>query len=160
MLHGKLKELGLAQTIPLEDKPHKSTYIRRRRHSADSLYEYTEDVQEVPVTHLTRTPCVNCVKPSYILRPFHETPERYVQFLILVCETYKELVDVTASGIEAICQQILTQCQPNNEVSGYDIHKSIFYDYILKDRLISVGVRHNPDRWRLKMCSRICMTRR
>ncbi len=135
-LYTRLQSLGLAQPlIPSEETTKKP---RRRRHSADSIYEYSEDAQEVSFTGAGRI-FSNNKKESYALKPFHEAPGAYVEFLISICEAYKNLVDVSSNGVEAICQEILVQCQPNSEVTGYDIHKSLFYDYVLKDRLIIVS---------------------
>ncbi|MDR3582658.1 MAG: hypothetical protein P4L67_05270 [Candidatus Pacebacteria bacterium] len=137
LLHAKLTDLGLA--VPLPTEVHKP-YVRRRRHSADSIYEYTEDVQEVPVNPLSNLCGTSPVPPNCILRQFHEMPEQYMQFLVQVCNAYRELVEVTSAGIEAICQQILSRCQASNDVTGYDIHKSLFYDYVIKDSLVAVSI--------------------
>jgi len=135
LLYARLKELGLAQPIvSTEEKQNKK--IKRRRHSADSLYEYSEDAQDVNLgsnTLLTRSN-----KEQYSLKPFREAPQKYIEFLITLCQTYKNLVEITSNGVEQICQEILFQCKLGNEVTSYDIHKSLFYDYILKDRLIIV----------------------
>ena len=138
-LYGRLKELGLAQHLSTpEENPKSSKKFRRRRHSADSIYEYSEEAQDVQLSG--GSIFAKTTKESFALRPFHEAPEKYVEFLIALCEAYKNLIEISSSGVEAICQEILAQCQPNNEVTGYDIHKSLFYDYVLKDRLVVMAV--------------------
>jgi len=72
------------------------------------------------------------------LKTVSEVPEKYVEFITALCNSYKSLCEIASMGIETVCEQILAQCQINNEVEGCNIHKSLFYDYILKDKLIMV----------------------
>jgi len=146
-LHDKLLELKLMKRPTLEEQfTHNSNKllvsngIKRRRHSADSINK--DDGLEEPCVHtqqnLVHAELINNTRSNYTLRSFGEQPEKYIQFLIYLCKTYRELIAVTSSGIETICQEILTLCQPSNEVNGYDIHKSLFYEHIFKDPTISV----------------------
>lgn len=77
-------------------------------------------------------------KKNYILAKFLDKPESYIKFLICLCEKYQGIVKSTSTGIELICQEILIHVDPNKDLKGYDIHKSLFYDYVLKDRIIKV----------------------
>jgi hypothetical protein len=72
------------------------------------------------------------------LKRVGEIPDRYVEFITALCNSYRSLCEIASMGIETVCKQILAQCQISNEVEGCNIHKSLFYDYILKDKLVLV----------------------
>ena len=119
-LHKKLITLGLSPCSAMGK-------FNNRRHSMNSLHDYSEYFSSVlgDASFLNE----NCRV---------EAPEKYSEFAIALCEAYKEITLINEIGLEKVCQQILLQCQPGSEVSEYDIHKSLFYDYVLRDKQIMV----------------------
>jgi hypothetical protein len=84
-----------------------------------------------------KTPAKPCV--SYIWESSQEYGQQYAAFIEDLCESYEDLVAITGSGIEALCQEILSHCRPVGCADYYNIHKSMFMDHVLKDRLIKVA---------------------
>jgi hypothetical protein len=127
ILHNKLKKLELLQSENCGNICVKE--FHPRRYSADCIYE-----GEQRSFSNWRSSCMT----SEELRGFYGSEEKYIEFLICLFSVYKGFNEVTSRGPEEICHQLLSLCQPNTEVIDYDVHKSLFYDYILKDRIIFV----------------------
>eukprot|EP00826_Nyctotherus_ovalis_P045553 TRINITY_DN5053_c0_g1_i5.p1 TRINITY_DN5053_c0_g1~~TRINITY_DN5053_c0_g1_i5.p1 ORF type:complete len:314 (+),score=58.69 TRINITY_DN5053_c0_g1_i5:112-1053(+) len=123
-LHKKLPTLGLSLYSSLGK-------FSNRRHSLNSLYDYSEYFPSILAEK-----GVNAGDSE----AESEKPEKYVEFAVALCEAYREIALATEVGLERVCQQILLLCQPGSEVSEYDIHKSLFYDYVLRDRQIMVNL--------------------
>jgi hypothetical protein len=118
-LHKKLLTLGLSPYSTIGK-------FSSRRHSMNSLHDYSE--------------CFSVLGDASFLNENYriEILVKYSKFAIALCEAYKEITLINEIGLETICQQILLLCQPGSEVSEYDIHKSLFYDYVLRDKQIMV----------------------
>lgn len=101
-----------------------TNYERRPRyHSVDSFLSSVKERQESRIQKgLT-----------------HAQIENLIEFLNCLCDCYEEVTEVTSSGIELACQDILAQCQIGNDLHGYDIHKSIFHEQVLKYPQIKVN---------------------
>eukprot|EP00831_Metopus_contortus_P017180 TRINITY_DN17237_c0_g1_i2.p1 TRINITY_DN17237_c0_g1~~TRINITY_DN17237_c0_g1_i2.p1 ORF type:complete len:321 (-),score=46.66 TRINITY_DN17237_c0_g1_i2:50-1012(-) len=117
LLLRKLKELKILKGDL------RSIRLERREHSADRGLCKKDMVRILP-------------KTLGSLVPIKEKPEQYIEFLIFLCEMYEQIAEVTGSGIEQICQAILAQVNQQHDIVGFDIHKSIFFDVIMKDRTI------------------------
>ena len=122
----KLRDLGL---VDQEDRGNNS-----RRRSADYVNEARKNGKEIFLT------LKNYRNHNDELRPFYGSEENYIEFLISIYEVYKSISEIFGNGPEIICHQLLSLCQSNSVVAEYDVHKSLFYDYVLKDRVISVRV--------------------
>lgn len=94
---------------------------RSRIYSADSSLQINEEIN------------IDCNFDDY-----HDQVPKYMDFLNCLCDCYEEVLDVTSGGIELACQEILVQCQIGNNLHGYNIHKSMFYEYVLKNTQIQV----------------------
>jgi hypothetical protein len=75
----------------------------------------------------------------FCLRRFSETPFAYLQFLKNIFQCYKEITN-TCGLVENICQELLNICEfsKDQDLSDYDLHKSIFSQEILRDKIIKV----------------------
>jgi len=126
ILHSKLKELELLQSDNCGSiNPRK---FHPRRYSADCIYEGEQrSLSNWRNNHVVEE-----------LRAFYGSEKKYIEFLICLFNIYKGFNEVTSRGPEEVCHQLLFLCQPNTEVTDYDVHKSLFYDHILKDHVISV----------------------
>lgn len=71
-------------------------------------------------------------------RAVSEAPEKYVDFFRALCTSYNTVCEVASAEIEAVCEELLVRCQIGNDVAGCNVHKSLFFDYVLKDRLVMV----------------------
>jgi len=72
------------------------------------------------------------------LVPVSENPMGYIEFFCSLCEKYKDICEVTNTGIEEICEEILLKCHVNPLTDKCNIHKTLFYDHIIRDHKISV----------------------
>eukprot|EP00826_Nyctotherus_ovalis_P023861 TRINITY_DN1836_c0_g1_i3.p1 TRINITY_DN1836_c0_g1~~TRINITY_DN1836_c0_g1_i3.p1 ORF type:complete len:307 (-),score=63.70 TRINITY_DN1836_c0_g1_i3:176-1096(-) len=127
ILHSKLKELELVQLDSCGSVSVKK--FHPRRYSLDCIYEGEQ-------RNFSNSKG-NCVVNDE-LRAFYGAEEKYIEFLVCLLNIYKGFSEVTSQGPEEICHQLLSLCQPNTEVTDYDVHKSLFYDHIFKDRIILV----------------------
>lgn len=132
ILRSKLRELGLLQLAGCGRLSPKKTRIRR--YSADYV---NERLQEIFL------PWKKEGLYNDELRLFYGAEENYVEFLLTLCEVYKNFDEITSKGPEEVCHRLLNLCKSNTEVTEYDVHKSYFYDYVLKDRIIMVRLSLN-----------------
>jgi hypothetical protein len=79
-----------------------------------------------------------CVVSIINLMPVSEDPVRYIEFFCSLYEEYKDICEITNTGIEEICKQILLKCDLNTQIDKCNIHKTLFYEYIIKDCQIAV----------------------
>jgi Cdc6-like AAA superfamily ATPase len=126
-LRCKLRELGLLQSVSNRRSPAR---IRSRRYSADFISENSQE---------TRLSWWNEGMQSE-LKPFHGAEGNYIEFLAYLCEIYKNFSKIAARGPEGICRKLLSLCKSTTEIAEYDVHKTVFYDYVLEDRIISVNL--------------------
>jgi len=63
---------------------------------------------------------------------------KFIIFLNLLCDSYQEMLEVTTEVIEPACQDILKQCEVGKNLCGYNIHKSMYYEYVLESIEIKV----------------------
>eukprot|EP00826_Nyctotherus_ovalis_P012200 TRINITY_DN1319_c0_g3_i2.p1 TRINITY_DN1319_c0_g3~~TRINITY_DN1319_c0_g3_i2.p1 ORF type:complete len:288 (+),score=60.03 TRINITY_DN1319_c0_g3_i2:88-864(+) len=75
--------------------------------------------------------CVNLV-------PISENTEQYIEFFFSLCEEYKDICEITSTGIEEICELILAKCNLSTILGKCSVHKTVFYDCVIKDDKISV----------------------
>lgn len=79
-----------------------------------------------------------CAGTAVSLVPLGENVEKYIDFFFSLCEEYKDICEITSTGIEEICELILAKCNLSTILGKCSVHKTVFYDCVVKDELISV----------------------
>ena len=125
----KLRDLDIIQDEDFIEDPSRM-YLRR--HSANCLYDSQDGCKEILLT------VRNNSNYKGGLKSFYGSEDNYIEFLNYLDRVYKSISEIFGNGPEAICHQLLSLCQSNVVIAEYDVHKSLFYDYILNDRVISV----------------------
>eukprot|EP00826_Nyctotherus_ovalis_P009709 TRINITY_DN12568_c0_g5_i2.p1 TRINITY_DN12568_c0_g5~~TRINITY_DN12568_c0_g5_i2.p1 ORF type:complete len:263 (+),score=32.66 TRINITY_DN12568_c0_g5_i2:314-1102(+) len=132
-LRSKLNELELLESVGYgRDSPRK---LCSRRYSADFIT--SGSLQE------TRLSWWSNASRNTELKPFQGSEENYVKFLTYLCEVYKNFCRTILYGPEEICHKLLSMCKSTTEIAECGVHKTVFYDYILEDCVISVSRLRN-----------------
>lgn len=77
-------------------------------------------------------------KQPYFLRAFYEVPDKYIKFLRFIIQAFSELKNDNIEYIESFCKELLKWCHTNQENQQYNMHFSLFFERILRDKLIRV----------------------
>lgn len=144
-LHQKIWEINIPEK--LTDKNVRLLFVTekliQRRHSANSVdkikYEQSNDRSNNVMFQPPRGILSGSNKSGtkYILQSIQEAPEKYIQFIKALCESYTNFVS-SSLLLEKLCVKLLCAFKPQQTVMGCDIHKSLFMQFILKDKLIKV----------------------
>jgi hypothetical protein len=76
---------------------------------------------------------------QYILQAVEKAPDKYAALTKCICQQYDNLCN-SSIQLEKLCNKMLRLCQPEPNISGCNIHKSLFMTKILNNDLIKVMV--------------------
>lgn len=80
----------------------------------------------------------NNKKQVFVLKSFKDAPDVYYNFLRCLIQTFADIKCNNIDIIEYLCKELLRSCQTNQDVNQFNLHFSMFYEKIFRDRIIKV----------------------
>ena len=136
LLHKKIGDLGISPKLGTFEEKF-SRIIKKRKQSIENK---SEDDEEISPKWKNEGLLDNIMIPHFQLKPVYEVPEKYTEFLKYLFDIYKKLCKIIDDGIEEICQLIMINSKARVEGTGFNLHKSMFYECVLKDKLVKVRI--------------------
>ncbi len=163
-LLNRLWELGLPQKLDHHNLRLRFSTHRMitRRHSSGSMDKSTAEIEEsienaafecpreLILERLSRElheqkvrtaqdpDCKTAWGQKYALLPVEEVPEKYAKFLRSLCQCYNSLC-VSSALLEKLCNKVLRLCQHEPNITGCNIHKSLFMTKVLNNDIIKAS---------------------
>lgn len=115
---------------------------RIRRSQSNDLYYHNRDLHTLVFckekSFFNQFQAKGNKKQAFILKAFNEAPNNFRKFLRSVIDSFVDLGNENIVYIETLCKNLLKLCNTNQDTQQYNLHYSIFYERILKDKLIRV----------------------
>jgi len=127
-----------------------------RRHSLSDLYDsnnFEEQIsneiflcpREIIVDRIEKLYAANntdfnpnlLCSEKFVLDNVKFNPEAYAKFLKQICLEYENMCS-NCNLLEKLCNKILRKCHPESNITGCNIHKSLFMSKILNYDIIKV----------------------
>ena len=80
---------------------------------------------------------------NFVFVPYERAIKRYLKFLSSVSQFYRELDAENIVRLEKFCKELLTENKPSTKSSQCNIHKSIFFKKIIRNKIIKVILLFN-----------------